>query len=59
MRLYRYRSIEKAKREIERGTLYFAARNELNDPLEGSIQVYWQSDKNGWEKNSFTLSSQS
>lgn len=49
MRLYHYRSIESALHEIGDGTLHFASCDELNDPAEGYIRVYWQGDKPAWE----------
>lgn len=49
MRLYRYRNIENALKEISYGTLYFAASDELNDPVEGYLCLYWQGDKAAWE----------
>lgn len=49
MLLYRYRKIENALKEIENGTFYLAPSNELNDPLESFLQVYWQGDIQAWE----------
>lgn len=49
MILYHYRPIESALLEIGNGTLHFATRQELNDPLEGYVRVYWQGDKAAWE----------
>lgn len=49
MRLYHYRPINSALLEISDGTLHFATREELNDPLEGYIRVFWQGDKAAWE----------
>ena len=49
MRLYHYRSISSALKEIGDRTFHFAARNELNDPIEGFVHVYWQGDKAAWE----------
>lgn len=48
LKLYRYRSVERALEEIEKGTWYFASRAELNDPIEGYVRVYWQGDKLAW-----------
>ena len=48
LKLYRYRSVERALEEIEKGTWYFASREELNDPLEGYVRVYWQGDRLAW-----------
>ena len=47
MEFYHYRSIDSALKEIE-GTFYFASREELNDPMESYLQVYWQGDKAAW-----------
>ena len=49
MQLYHYRSIESALAEIGDGTFHFASRDELNDPIEGFLRVYWQGDKRAWE----------
>lgn len=49
MILYHYRSMESAIKEIRDGTLHFASRNELNDPVEGYVRVFWQGDKEAWE----------
>lgn len=48
LQLYRYRSVERALEEIEKGTWYFASREELNDPIEGYVRVYWQGDRPAW-----------
>lgn len=44
MKLYRYRTIQSALNELDNGTFYFAGREELNDPIEGYIHIYWQGD---------------
>lgn len=49
MELYHYRPMKSALREIEDGTLYFAAREDLNDPIEGYVCVFWQGDRAAWE----------
>lgn len=49
MKLYHYRSVESALLEIGGGTFHFAAREELNDPVEGYVRVFWQGDKAAWE----------
>ena len=49
MRLYRYRRIARALEEIDNGTIYFPTREELNDPVEGYVRVFWQGDKFAWE----------
>lgn len=49
MRLYRYRSIERASQEITDGIFHFSSKKELNDPLEGYVQLFWQSDRAAWE----------
>lgn len=49
MELYHYRSIESAIKELEYGTFHFATPNELNDPLEGYVRIFWQGDKAAWE----------
>ena len=49
MKLYHYRSIETAIKEIANGTFRFSSREEVNDPLEGYLRVYWRGDKAAWE----------
>ena len=49
MKLYRYRTIKNALRELEDGTFYFAATEELNDPIEGYLKIFWRGDKAAWE----------
>lgn len=49
MILYRYRTYENAVREIQKQTIYFADRNETNDPdMEGMLHIYWQGDGIAW-----------
>lgn len=53
--IYRFRSIENLLgkyKELESQEIYFAAPEELNDPIEGFREVYWQGDKIVW-KNFF------
>lgn len=49
MKLYHYRNINSALKEINDETFHFSSKEELNDPLEGYIRVYWKSDKTAWE----------
>lgn len=49
MLLYHYRSIDGALPEISDSTFRFASCEELNDPLETYLHVYWQGDKAAWE----------
>lgn len=49
MKLYRYRTVENAIKEIENGTFYFPTLEELNDPIEGFVSIYWKGDKIAWE----------
>ena len=49
MKIYHYRSVERAEQEIKEGTLWFAKSETLNDPLEGYAQVVWQGDRIPWE----------
>lgn len=49
MKLYRYRNCKRALEEIEKGTFYFASREELNDPIEGYVKLYFQGDQPAWE----------
>lgn len=49
MKLYHYRSIDSAIKEIENQTFHFSSREEVNDPLEGYVRVFWQGDQAAWE----------
>ena len=49
MRLYHYRSVENGLLEIKNKTFHFSDKEELNDPIEGYLQIYWQGDKPAWE----------
>ncbi len=49
MRLYHYRPISSALLEIGNGSFHFASHDELNDPIEGYVHVYWQGDRAAWE----------
>lgn len=49
MEIYHYRSIERALQEIENCTFYFATSEEVNDPIEGYVRIFWQGDKYAWE----------
>ena len=49
--LYRFRSIEyllAEYNELENQSIYFASPEELNDPLEGFRNIFWQGDKIVW-----------
>lgn len=51
--IYRFRSIENLLgkyKELENQEIYFAAPEELNDPIEGFREVYWQGDIIVWKK---------
>jgi len=47
---YRFRNVKNllCKKELENSEIYFAAPEQLNDPLEGHINVYWQGDEVIW-----------
>ncbi len=50
--LYRLRSVDQlldGRNELERSQIYFASPIQLNDPLEGLRDVYWQGDKTVWD----------
>ena len=49
MKLYRYRTIESALKELDDGSFYFAEPEELNDPIEGYVKIFWQGDAPAWE----------
>lgn len=50
-RLYRFRTTESLLdkyKELEDEYFYFASKEELNDPMEGFINLYWQGDRILW-----------
>ena len=50
--LYRFRSTESLLgefRELERQEIYFASPEQLNDPVEGFRDIYWQGDEIVWK----------
>ena len=49
MKLYRYRTIQSALLELENGSFYFAEPQELNDPIEGYLKIFWQGDAPAWQ----------
>ena len=49
MKLYRYRPINSALAELENGSFYFADRQDLNDPIEGYVKIFWQGDRPAWQ----------
>ena len=50
MELFRYRPFARGLQEIQEQTIYFAPREDLNDPAaEGFLNVYWQGDRIAWE----------
>lgn len=52
LRLYRFRSAEALVgdyQELEKGYFYFASKEELNDPMEGFVNLYWQGDIVLWK----------
>lgn len=48
--VYRYRSFEKVlgNDELGKQTIYFADKHELNDPMEGFNDVFWNGDVIAW-----------
>lgn len=48
--LYRFRSLERLleKDELLNQEVYFAPPDELNDPIEGHYNIYWQGDSILW-----------
>lgn len=49
--MYRFRNVENLigkYQELEKQQIYFAALDELNDPLEGTRRYFWQGDKTVW-----------
>lgn len=49
MRVYHYRSVNRALEEIKKGTFHYSSQDELNDPIEGYVKLYWQGDEAAWE----------
>ncbi|KHD13420.1 DUF2971 domain-containing protein [Clostridium butyricum] len=52
MLLYKFksaRSILDQYNELENQTIHFSSREDLNDPLEGYIRLYWQGDEIAWK----------
>ena len=47
---YKFRSAEKLLQyeELEKQTIYFADTEELNDPMEGIRDIFWQGDRIVW-----------
>lgn len=54
LEIYRYRSIDAIIKynELEESYFYFSDINNLNDPMEGDMDIYWDGDKILW-KNFF------
>lgn len=48
MKLYHYRSIDKALLEIKNKSFHFTYRSKLNDPIEGFLEIYWKGDSPAW-----------
>ncbi|HWU81681.1 MAG TPA: hypothetical protein VN158_16645 [Caulobacter sp.] len=49
--LYRFRSLDAllgVRQELDRGEIYFAAPEQLNDPMEGYLDVVWRGDAILW-----------
>lgn len=49
--IFRYRSIDALLgdfAELEKQTIYFAQPEQLNDPMEGTRQMYWRGDQITW-----------
>ncbi|KAA0070788.1 DUF2971 domain-containing protein [Rhodanobacter sp. T12-5] len=49
--LYRFRSIQSLLgeyQELKNQSIYFASRSELNDPMEGYKDIYWDGDEVVW-----------
>ena len=51
--LYQFRSVEQLLgdnfAELERQTIFFAAPEDLNDPMEGLQDVIWTGDQDAWQ----------
>jgi len=51
--MYRFRTIENLlgkHKELENQEIYFASPEELNDPMEGFKEVFWQGDEVVWRR---------
>ncbi|WP_321867028.1 DUF2971 domain-containing protein [Paraburkholderia tropica] len=51
MFLYRFRAVDNLigdRRELQNQYVFFASPDQLNDPLEGHINLYWQGDAIVW-----------
>lgn len=49
---YRFRSVHAlldGYHELENQEIYFASPSELNDPMEGLLNVFWQGDRIAWK----------
>ena len=49
--LYRLRSMDRLfgdSQELDKQTIYFASAEELNDPIEGFRDIFWQGDRIAW-----------
>lgn len=49
MILYHYRKIDSALAEIRNHSIRFSSKENLNDPMEGFVNLVWQGDKPAWE----------
>ena len=52
MDVYRFRRIENLLgefQELEKQSIYFASPEELNDPMEGFRDIFWQGDEIVWD----------
>ena len=50
--MYRFRTIENILgkyKELENQEIYFASLEELNDPIEGYLDIFWQGDEIIWK----------
>lgn len=51
--IYRYRPIDKVLddkyRELEKQEIYLATNKELNDPLDGKMEYFYQGDSQSWK----------
>lgn len=52
MNFYRIRPLDRALKELEEQKIYFTPFDELNDPMEGLKDLFWQGDAIAW-KNLF------
>lgn len=49
MKIYKFRSTNHMIKEIENEIIYFSPKEDLNDPIEGYIKLYFNGDEIAWK----------